>query len=97
VLRSLTCDDNVELHLGLDELGWPQAAPYDGIVVAAAAPYVPDALVRQLRLGGTLVMPVGTPCEQNIVVLKRVSVQGDVSIRWLGPCRFVPLIGEGGW
>lgn len=97
VLHSLACDDNVEVHLGLDELGWPQAAPYDGITVAAAAPSVPDALVRQLRVGGRLVMPVGTPFEQNLVALTRVSVQGDVSIRWLGPCRFVPLIGEGGW
>jgi protein-L-isoaspartate(D-aspartate) O-methyltransferase len=96
VLHSLTCD-NVEVHLGLGELGWPRAAPYDGIVVAAAAPSVPDALVRQLRVGGRLVMPVGTPFEQNLVVLTRVSVQGDVSVCWLGPCRFVPLIGEGGW
>ena len=96
VLRSLACN-NVEVHLGLDELGWPQAAPYDGIVVAAAAPSVPDALVRQLRVGGRLVMPVGTPFEQNLVALTRVSVQGDVSVRWLVPCRFVPLIGEGGW
>ena len=86
---------NVEAHAASAILGWPDAAPYDGIVVAAAAPAVPPSLIEQLALGGRLVVPVGTPVEQDLAQVTRRDATVDV--RWLGPCRFVPLIGEGGW
>ncbi|MEX2598374.1 MAG: protein-L-isoaspartate(D-aspartate) O-methyltransferase [Dehalococcoidia bacterium] len=86
---------NVEVHPARRELGWPEGAPYDGIIVAAAAPSVPQSLVGQLAEGGRLVLPVGSPFEQNLV---RVTKQGaGTDVTWLGPCRFVHLIGDEGW
>jgi protein-L-isoaspartate(D-aspartate) O-methyltransferase len=76
-------------------LGWPPAAPYQAIVVSAAAPYVPDALLQQLDDGGRLVLPVGGSASQDLVLLER---QGAGLRRTrLGPVRFVPLIGRAGW
>ncbi len=76
-------------------LGWPAAAPYQAIVVSASAPYVPDALVRQLDEGGRLVLPVGPAEGQELVLLVRRG-HGLRRTR-LGPVRFVPLIGAEGW
>ena len=86
---------NVDVFDARDELGWPRGAPYDGAVVAAAAPSVPAALLGQLRVGGRLVIPVGTPAKQRLA--RVVHTGGVPQVRWLGACRFVPLIGEGGW
>lgn len=86
---------NVEVHIASDELGLPEAAPYNGIIVAAAAPSVPESLMGQLAAGGRLVMPVGTPFEQNLVRVTQQETGTDVA--WLGPCRFVHLIGTEGW
>jgi protein-L-isoaspartate(D-aspartate) O-methyltransferase len=78
-----------------DTLGFPEAAPYDAIVVTAAAPMVPRVLLDQLADGGRLVIPVGQRTEQQLV---RVTRHGDRYMRQtLGPCRFVPLIGPGAW
>ncbi len=86
---------NVEIHLAEETLGWREEAPYNAIIVTAAAPNVPQQLLDQLALEGRLVIPVGSPFEQDLVkVVKRKS--GLMSTN-LGPCRFVPLIGEGGW
>ena len=86
---------NVEVHLAEETLGWRGEAPYDAIIVTAGAPNVPQELLDQLDVGGRLVVPVGSPFEQDLIkVVKRKS--GLVSTN-LGPCRFVPLIGEGGW
>lgn len=75
--------------------GYPAAAPYDAILVTAAAPKVPPALLDQLAEGGRLVIPVGTLYQQ---VLTLVSKHGDkASVRDLDPCQFVPLIGKQGW
>lgn len=74
-------------------LGWPQAAPYDAIVVTAAGPRVPDALLAQLKPGGRIVMPVGpVSSEQKLVRLTRSASDG-YEVEDLGPVRFVPLIG----
>lgn len=82
--------DNVEIHLADGRLGWPDAAPYDAIVVAAAGSEVPDALLAQLKPGGTLVMPVGEPDGQ---VLKAVTVHdGKRNEEDLCRCVFVPLV-----
>ena len=86
---------NVEVMLAMPVVGWPERAPFDRIVVGAAAPAVPEALMEQLRVGGRLVVPVGTPFEQRVAQVTRTD--GGSEVRWLGPCRFVPLIGEGGW
>ena len=86
---------NVQVHLARDVLGWPDAAPYNGIIVGAAGPSVPESLVEQLADGGRLVMPVGTPFEQNLARLTKRGAHTEVV--WLGPCRFVHLIGDEGW
>ena len=86
---------NVEVHVAGMDLGWPEEAPYDGIMVTAAAPQVPDQLLDQLVIDGRLVIPVGSRYEQDLLQLTKRS-SGIVS-RNLGGCRFVPLVGEGAW
>ena len=87
--------DNVEVVVAGRELGWPKDAPYDGIVVAAAAPRLPRALMDQLADGGRLVVPVGPADGQELMRVTRGP--HDFSVHTLGGCRFVPLIGEGAW
>lgn len=86
---------NIEIHMAEKTLGWPAAAPYDAIIVTAGAPRIPDALLKQLKLGGRLVIPVGSRWEQDLLrVTKRRK--GNL-VESLGGCRFVPLIGNGAW
>lgn len=86
--------DNVTVVVGDGTTGYPDAAPYDAIVVAAAAPAVPDALVAQLAEGGRLVLPVTRGMGQELIRLRK---RGDELEREaLGGVRFVPLIGEQG-
>jgi protein-L-isoaspartate(D-aspartate) O-methyltransferase len=88
---------NVRIETGDGSAGWPAAAPYDAILVAASGSHVPEALVRQLRTGGTLVMPVGPPGgAQNLVRITRLG-GADWKQEELAPVRFVPLIGVQGW
>jgi protein-L-isoaspartate(D-aspartate) O-methyltransferase len=94
VLHRLGCG-NVEVHVSNGSLGWPSAAPYDAIVVTAAAPAVPAALVDQLGEGGRLVVPVGGRAGQYLALVIRRG--GRTDTQTLGPVRFVPLLGEGGW
>jgi protein-L-isoaspartate(D-aspartate) O-methyltransferase len=76
-------------------VGWSEFAPYDGIIVTAAAPSVPEPLLRQLADGGRLVIPVGGPSEQSIRVVIR---KGDgYDQRDVEGFKFVPLIGKMGW
>ena len=86
------------LHQGDGSLGLPAHAPYDGILVTAGAPALPPALLRQLRVGGRLVVPVGSadPGQQQLL---RITREGpDTFTREeLGACRFVPLRGAAGW
>ncbi|HOD50586.1 MAG TPA: protein-L-isoaspartate(D-aspartate) O-methyltransferase [Candidatus Hydrogenedentes bacterium] len=87
---------NVTVVVGDGTLGWPEHAPYDAIVVTAAAPAIPPSLRSQLALGGRLVCPVGS---RDLQQLKVVVREGDDryferdSIR----CMFVPLVGRDGW
>jgi len=84
---------NVHTRIGDGYYGWPEHAPYDAIVVTAAASHVPAPLVRQLRPGGRMVIPVGTPfLTQNLVLVEKAD-SGTVSMRQLLPVRFVPLTG----
>jgi protein-L-isoaspartate(D-aspartate) O-methyltransferase len=88
---------NVAVHHGDGSLGWPDAAPYDAIVVTAAGPDVPAALKAQLKIGGRLVMPVGERHGlQELLRLTRTS-DHDERREMLLPVRFVPLTGAQGW
>lgn len=86
---------NIEIHMAENTLGWPAGAPYDAVMVTAGAPRIPDALVKQLALGGRLVIPVGSRWEQELIKVTRKKRKN--LIENLGGCRFVPLIGEGAW
>lgn len=78
--------------VGDGTLGWPQEAPYDRILVTAAAPSCPPALIEQLADGGVLVIPVGGEGEQELE--RWVKQSGELTRTRLAACRFVPLIGE---
>jgi len=84
--------DNIELRLGDGTLGWPEAAPFDAILVAAAGSEVPDPLLAQLRTGGVLVMPRGAPDEVQKLVRLRSQGGGSFDQEELGSVRFVPLV-----
>jgi protein-L-isoaspartate(D-aspartate) O-methyltransferase len=86
---------NVELLVGDGSLGVPQRAPFDAIAVHAAAPAAPPALIEQLTDGGRLVVPVSGGGADALTVLRRTGE--GIETRELGPCRFVPLIGEEGF
>jgi protein-L-isoaspartate(D-aspartate) O-methyltransferase len=87
---------NVAVHHGDGSLGWRAHAPFDAIVVAAGGPNLPRALIEQLRVGGRLVMPVGTGRAQELVRVTRVS-ETEYHREDLGAVQFVPLIGAQGW
>ncbi len=87
----------VHVRHGDGTLGWPEEAPFDGIVVAAAAPDVPEALKEQLKIGGHLVLPVGRGVGfQMLERITRIS-ETEFVTEDLTAVRFVPLIGEQGW
>jgi len=86
---------NVTLHVGDGTLGLPEHAPYDRIIVTAGAPRVPHALTNQLVDAGRLVIPVGGPHEQTIVLVQRRGSR-VIETPMLG-CRFVKLVGREGW
>lgn len=85
-----------ELKLGDGTLGWSAYAPYDGIVVTAGAPVVPEDLIEQLTIGGRLIVPVGSQESQVMVRITRVS-ENEYDEERLQHFKFVPLIGEKGW
>lgn len=87
--------DNVHVHAGDGTLGWADAAPYEAIVVTAAAPDVPPPLAAQLAEGGHLIVPVGTPDEQRLLYVEKHG--STLTRRALYHCRFVPLVGRYGW
>jgi protein-L-isoaspartate(D-aspartate) O-methyltransferase len=89
-------DLDVEVVVGDGSLGWPEAAPFDGIAVGAAAPRVPRTLVEQLAPGGRLVVPVAVSSEGEQLIRVRRNGEAFTSEE-LGPCRFVPLLGAEGY
>jgi protein-L-isoaspartate(D-aspartate) O-methyltransferase len=83
---------NIEIRIGDGYKGWPEKAPFDAIVVTAAAPRVPEALIEQLKPGGRMVIPVGEANgEQNLLLIEKLPDQG-VKTRRVLPVRFVPLV-----
>src|SRR5438094_5636768 len=83
---------NIETRLGDGAAGWPEEAPFDGIIVAAAAPRIPEPLATQLAPGGRLVIPVGDLASQELVILERPRSGEGLLQRQAGGVRFVPLI-----
>ena len=86
---------NIEVHLAEETLGWRREAPYDAIMVTAAAPKVPPDLIAQLAIGGRLVIPVGSRYVQELCKISRGRKKNRIEN--LGGCRFVSLIGKGAW
>lgn len=86
---------NVRLRAGDGSSGWPEEAPFDVILVAAAAPGIPRPLVEQLAPGGRLLIPIGDAGGQRLLRLRLVG--GEVVEEEVESARFVPLIGEEGW
>lgn len=89
--------DNVHVRHGDGTKGWPDAAPFDAIVVTAGGPEIPKALREQLAVGGRLVIPVGAVARTQTLVRLRRSAEDAYEEEDLGGVRFVPLIGEAGW
>lgn len=87
--------DEVEVIVGDGSEGYPPAAPYNIIIVTAAAPSVPLALLEQLAEEGRLIIPVGDLHHQDLLL--NVKQGGEVRTRILDPCQFVPLVGKAGW
>jgi protein-L-isoaspartate(D-aspartate) O-methyltransferase len=86
---------NIEVHVAEETLGWQRGAPYDAIMVTAGAPRVPPDLLAQLRIGGRMVIPVGSRYIQELCKVTKGRKKNVVEN--LGGCRFVPLIGKGAW
>jgi len=85
---------NIVTRLGDGAAGWSDEAPFDGIIVAAAAPRVPEPLTKQLAPGGRLVIPLGDLASQELVILERPASGDRLVQRQAGGVRFVPLISQ---
>jgi protein-L-isoaspartate(D-aspartate) O-methyltransferase len=86
---------NIAFKIGDGTLGWSKFAPYDGILITAAAPKVPELLFSQLKEGGRMVIPLGNSFSQVLTVVRKEDGE-KVEERYFG-CTFVPLIGREGW
>ncbi len=93
--KKLSAYRNVSVHFGDGSLGWPEAAPYEGILVAAAAPKIPNLLLEQLADDGILVIPVGGKTMQTLQAWTRKG--DDYTTKSVSSVAFVPLRGEQGW
>ena len=85
--------DNVKTRIGDGYYGWPEAAPFDAIMVTAAANHVPPPLLKQLKPGGRMVVPLGSPFMTQYLMLVEKQPDGSVTTRQIVPVRFVPLSG----
>jgi len=86
---------NVHVHCGDGTLGLPEFAPFDAILVAAAAPAAPQPLLAQLAEGGRMIIPVGDSDNQELQLIEKRA--GKFSTKMLEGCRFVPLVGHHAW
>jgi protein-L-isoaspartate(D-aspartate) O-methyltransferase len=83
--------DNVQTRIGDGYFGWPECGPFDGILVTAAAGHVPPPLVKQLKPGGRMVIPVGSVFGPQFLTLVEKTAGGQITTRQLLPVQFVPL------
>lgn len=86
---------NIVLRVGDGTRGWPEQGEFDGILIAAGSPKIPEPLINQLKIGRSLVIPVGDHDSQNLYRITRTN--SKPKIENLGPCRFVKLVGMYGW
>ncbi len=86
---------NVSIHVGDGTLGWEEHAPYDAVVISAGAPCIPRPLIRQLKLDGSLVLPMGE--EEHQILVRIRKERGGLREEYLGGCQFVKLMGTYGW
>lgn len=87
---------DVKLFLGDGTLGLVKFAPYDKIIITAGAPSLPKKLIRQLNIGGVMILPVGNEIEQKMIKITRIS-EDDFESQAFSDFSFVPLIGDEGW
>ena len=87
--------ENVWVRVGSGTLGWPDEAPFDGILVTAGGPSVPPPLFQQLGEGGRMVVPVGDAVNQTLTVVEKI--RGEMKTRPCGECKFVKLVGKYAW
>lgn len=83
---------NIHVKTGNGYEGWPEHAPYDGVIVTAAAPYIPEPLIVQLKAGGRLVIPVGRPFEHQELIVLEKQEHGDNKLGKILDVAFVPLV-----
>ena len=95
VLKELNYS-NIHYKVGDGTIGWTEKAPFDSIIVTAAAPEIPLSLFNQLAVGGRMVVPVGVRYSQELKLILKLE-DGEMSVIDRGACIFVPLIGEEGW
>ena len=86
--------DNIEVKTGNGFDGWPDHAPYDGIIVTAAATHIPEPLIKQLKPGGRMVIPLGKPYSHQELTLVRKNEDGELDLRDVLGVAFVPFQGE---
>ena len=86
---------NIKIKIGDGTEGWKEFSPYDAIIVTAAAPKVPQSLIKQLNESGRLIIPLGNLYSQELILHEKK--RGKLMTRNFGGCRFVPLRGEYGW
>ena len=94
-LKKIPYGDRVQVHVADGTLGWPEDAPFHGIIVTAAAPTIPTALIHQLKAGRKLIIPCGNIMVQQL--LQVVKETNTIKINRHTACRFVPLIGRDGF
>ncbi len=83
---------NIQIRIGDGYQGWPEAAPFDAIIVTAAPPRIPDALTRQLKPGGRMVLPIGRAADHQNLTLVRKDDSGQITITDVLPVAFVPML-----
>jgi protein-L-isoaspartate(D-aspartate) O-methyltransferase len=86
--------DNIETRLGDGYYGWPEQGPFDAIVVTAASSHIPPPLVRQIKPGGIMLIPVGSQFQVQQLTLVKKDITGGIITRQVLPVRFVPLTGK---
>ena len=86
--------DNIHSRIGDGYYGWPEAAPFDAIVVTAAASHIPAPLIQQLKPGGQMIIPVGSRFLVQQLVIVEKNQSGQLKTRQILPVRFVPLTGD---